>query len=56
MILGEELGTGEGSASNGMVKGLRLRFGRGRSSEGCLCLGWRCSVGEEMDFLGDGSA
>lgn len=54
--MGEKVRTGQRSAGDGMVEGLRLRLGRRRGSQGCLCLCGRGSVGEKVDFLGDGAA
>jgi len=54
--VGEELRASKRSTSDGMVEGLRLRFGGGRSSQGCLCLGRGGSAGKKVDFFGDGAA
>lgn len=56
MGLVEELGAGEGGAGDGVGEGFGLGFCAGRGGEGGLGFGGGGSVGEEVDFVGDGAA
>ncbi len=56
MGLDEQLATGEGGAGDGVGKGLRLGLCAGGSGESCLGFAWGGGMGEEVDFVGDGTA
>ena len=56
MLLVEELGRGEGGASDGVGEGLWLWLGGWWCGEGGLCLSWSGGGGEEMDLLGHAAA